>query len=413
MTSLLYRFSLKLYHLSIRLAALRNPKARKWVRGRRHVFKTLRQHAQDLEGCVWFHCASLGEFEQGRPIIEALVAERPAVPVLVTFFSPSGYDVRKNFAGATLVTYLPASSSLNARCFLRIVKPRVAVFIKYEFWYHYLVALRRSGIPLIVASANFRTDHWLFSRYAGFIARELTKATAIYAQNAESWKRLSEAGFENARLAADTRFDRVLATVTAGEEDDHVRHFTGTHFTLIAGSTWPDDEKLLVKLAEALPAIKMVIAPHEVRPDNLVRLRRLFGEASALYSEGVDGSYDARILIIDNVGILAKIYHHGQVAYIGGGFSGRLHNILEPAAFGLPVIFGPKFDRFPEAVEMIGIGAGYTVKTADDLKRIVERFVRDPKALQACAEEARQFVISNVGGTSPVVEEITAVLDRA
>jgi 3-deoxy-D-manno-octulosonic-acid transferase len=410
-TALIYRFSLKLYHLSIRLAALRTRKARAWIRGRKHVFNLLASRREELSGCVWFHCASLGEFEQGRPIIEALRTERPGIPILVTFFSPSGYEVRKHYSGATLVTYLPASSSRNARHFLRLVNPSVAVFVKYEFWYHYLVALRRLQVPLIIASANFRTKHWLFKRYASFIANELKAVRSIYAQNPESWKRLSDAGFTNAVLATDTRFDRVMATVAAEEGDALVDQFTRGRFTLIAGSTWPDDERLLAEI-DVPHSMRLIIAPHEVTRNNILRLRKLFDARTVLYSDGPEAYLQARIMIIDNVGILAKVYRYGSVAYVGGGFSGRLHNVLEPAAFGLPVIFGPKFSGFPEAVELIGIGVGYTVKDSQELKRLVDRFATNASALQAVAREARQFVASSSGGTAPVVEDILSCLER-
>ena len=404
LSAFLYGIGLALYHLSIRLASPFNAKARAWVRGRRGVLSKLRAEATSLEGCVWFHCASLGEFEQGRPIIERLKSERPDIPILVTFFSPSGFEVRKDYPVADLVTYLPAATGRNARRFLHIVKPRVAVFIKYEYWLPYLRQMARQRVPLVVASSVFQKAHWLFKWYGRAIENELKHAHRIFVQNHESWKSISDRGFSNVSLASDTRFDRVSATVQANESDELVRRFAEGHFTLVAGSTWREEERLLRDLLEEDLPLRMVIAPHVVTRENVQRLRRWFPSA-LLYSEG-DVRPGERVLIVDNVGLLSKLYRYGSLALVGGGFSGKLHNILEPAAFALPVVFGPKFHGYPEAVEMIGLGAGYPVNGITDLKRVIHRFISEPDSLSSAGREAQSFIEGNTGGTESIVGEI-------
>lgn len=409
-SALLYRFGVKLYHLSIAVAVPWNKRARKWIIGRRGVFTDLERSANDLRGCIWFHCASLGEFEQGRPIVDQLIREHPKRPILITFFSPSGFEVRKAYEGAH-VSYLPKASTRNAKRFLEIVQPLVAVFIKYEFWYHYFVALQRESIPVILSSANLRPNHWLFRWYGRFILDKLRNAHRIFVQNQDSWKHLAAKGFSNLTLAPDTRFDRVAATAQAGEDDPIVQRFAEGSFILMAGSTWQPDEKILVQLVQANQELKLVIAPHIVSRDNVERVRHAFGESTTLYSEPT--LENARVLIIDNIGILARIYRYGTLAYVGGGFSGKLHNVLEPAAFGLPTVFGPRFSNFPEAIELIGIGAGFPVSDGNELASVVGRFMQDQDFLKKSSAEAGRFVEDNTGGTQAVFQEIISLINKS
>jgi 3-deoxy-D-manno-octulosonic-acid transferase len=360
------------------LAAGFNLKAKRWVAGRKGVFARLQQEVDSSADIAWFHCASLGEFEQGRPVIEAYRAANPGHKILLTFFSPSGYEVQKGYEGADYIYYLPMDYPGNAKKFVQLVKPKVAVFVKYEFWHHFIKELNRSGTPAFVISANFRKDQHFFKWYGSWFIKTLQLLQHIYVQSEDSRVLLEKAGVTNASVGGDTRFDRVADVGEKDEELPMLSAFTKDVNVLVAGSTWPDDEQLLKELiTSGTDGVKYIIAPHEVNPSRIAGLMKALGMGAICYSEATEQKLAAaRVLVIDSVGLLSKLYKYGSLAYIGGGFNAGIHNILEPAAFGLPVLFGPRHGKFREAVELISKGGAFPVEDYATLKKGV-RFLLD------------------------------------
>ena len=332
------------------LAALRNPKARQWSEGRRNIFKRLEESISTTENIVWVHCASLGEFEQGRPIIERLKEERPELRILLTFFSPSGYEIRKNYAGADFIFYLPVDRLSYVRRFLDIVRPVAAVFVKYEFWHNYLAELHRREVPTYVVSAIFRRDSIFFRPWGGAWRRALRSFTSIYVQNEESRALLSELGINNVVIAGDTRFDRVAAIARATRQIPLIERFKGCARLFVAGSTWGPDEELLIELINQNPDIRFVVAPHEMDEERIAKLAAAIKGGAVRYTQvSEDTDFEnVQVLILNTVGILSSVYGYAEWGYIGGGFGVGIHNTLEAATFGLPIAFGPKYQKFKE-----------------------------------------------------------------
>ncbi|MCO6488090.1 MAG: 3-deoxy-D-manno-octulosonic acid transferase [Phaeodactylibacter sp.] len=413
---MLYPFAIHLYGLFLRLAALFNPKAAQWVAGRRHWRRRHRElleaNAQGGAPLVWFHCASLGEFEQGRPVIELLKAGHPEVRILLTFFSPSGYEVRKNYGGADYITYLPLDTPANARDFVALWKPAAAVFIKYEFWASHLRALRAAGIPIVLASALFRPGQLFFRWYGGFFRRLPGWFAHIFVQNESSAQLLREAGYRNFTVAGDSRVDRVLQIAGQAPSFPLAERFAGRAPVLIIGSSWPEDEAhLLPFLNEQLPPQwKAIIAPHQVDEGHI---RQIIGRLELpwqRYSEG-EKEAETRILVIDNIGLLSALYQYGRIAYIGGAFGSGLHNTLEPIAFGLPVIFGPKYQKFEEARYLVQSGGGFSVNGREELREKFTELGRE-EAWQEASRKARAYVLQNSGASEKVTVFIRSLVGR-
>ncbi|KAB7729261.1 3-deoxy-D-manno-octulosonic acid transferase [Rudanella paleaurantiibacter] len=421
MFSPLYNTSIRLYAGLLRLLAPFNPKARQWVVGRQD-WRT--QLAQKLAGntapLVWFHAASLGEFEQGRPVIEAFRAQYPAYKILLTFFSPSGYEVRKNYAGADYILYLPADTPANARDFVRLVRPQLAFFIKYEFWANYLHELRAAGVPTLSFSAIFRPGQLFFRSWGvkpvqRFYREILTCFAHILVQNEESVRLLRQIDITDVTRAGDTRFDRVAQVAAARKVIPLAATFKAGQPLLVVGSAWQADMQVLIPFLNAFEQpLKVIVAPHEIHNDEIERWRAQLKRPSVRYSALLNQTADAadsavQTLFIDNIGLLSSLYQYGEFAYIGGAFGKGLHNILEAATFGVPVFFGPNYRKFQEAVDLVAEGGAFTVA---DTVSLADAFARQyPNPAQA-AQISRAYVERNIGATAKVMEVVATLMRK-
>ena len=404
----LYNLGISLYAGGIRLAALWHGKARLWSEGRRNIFERMEAAVRPSDRIVWVHAASLGEFEQARPIIERLRAEHPEYKILLTFFSPSGYEIRKNYEGADYVFYLPADTPSNARRFLDIVHPEIAIFIKYEFWYNYLTAMQKAGTRLYLISAIFRKEQIFFKPYGGLFRRALEAFTHLFVQDENSKQLLHEIGIDAVSIAGDTRFDRVFTIASNAKNLPEIERFAQNMPVFIAGSTWPPDEELLLTLIERYPSVKFIIAPHEIHASRIEKLRTAIHRPSLRYTELTPESdlAHAEVLFIDTIGLLSSVYRYGTWGYIGGGFGAGIHNTLEAATFGLPLAFGPRYEAFKEAKELIAAGGAKSISTADELIQWFDPLFKSPEATQQTGDICRQYVIKHKGATQQIIDEI-------
>lgn len=415
---LAYGAGLSLYGAGIAVASLFNEKAAKLARGQRETWDRLRRELPAGSRPVWVHCASLGEFEQGRPLIERIRAERPDVKILLTFFSPSGYEIRKNYAGADVVCYLPLDRPGAAARFLDIVNPRLAVFVKYELWRGYLKELNRRSVPSLLISANFRADQRFFRKSGSWYAQWLRWLTHIYVQTPESSRLLAGIGIENVTVAGDTRFDRVADIRKAAERIDVLDRFAGrkgeeghSRPVFIAGSSWPADEEVYAGWLASHPTVKAVIAPHEFDSPRLAKLKTLFGSESVLKSEAEVNPElldKARILIMDCFGLLSSAYAYADVAYVGGGFGVGIHNINEAAAFGIPVIFGPNHSKFVEAEELKVLGGGFSVSGEEGFRQIADKLLFDSAEREKRGHWAGEYIEEKIGATEKIWKDIAS-----
>src|SRR6056297_2531624 len=357
----LYYIIIQGFNLLTRIASVFNHKARLFVNGRKNIFKELREFSNGQK-VAWFHCASLGEFEQGRALIEKLKQEYPNYRILLTFFSPSGYEIRKDYKFADHVTYLPLDTPQNAHKFIKLVKPDKAFFIKYEFWYFFLRELKNSHVDTYLVSGIFRKDQYFFKWYGKGFRKMIDWFDYIFVQDKPSYDLLQSYDYKNIALSGDTRLDRVIELVNNAKEMPLIETFKQNQLLLVAGSTWPKDDELLIKFyKEHQKPFKMIIAPHEVHSSNINRLIDNLKEYNIIkYSDANKNNISkADVLIIDSIGLLSALYRYGEFAYIGGGFGKGIHNLLEAATYGIPVIFGPNYQKFKEAHELINLGGGF------------------------------------------------------
>lgn len=384
-----------------------NTKAKAFNQGRAHIFARLKsQLSANTAPLIWVHCASLGEFEQGRPVIERLKKEFPNYKILLTFFSPSGYEVRKNYNQADYIFYLPWDTYRNASQFINVTKPALAIFVKYEFWYHYATQLKNRNIPLLSVSSIFRDDQLFFKGYGTFYRKILKRFTYFFVQNDESVRLLKSVGINNCTKAGDTRFDRVNELVRTGGDLPIAAQFKGNDKLMVIGSCWPEDLDVLVPfINENYQHIKFIIAPHEIDEPFLTSLEQGLNAVKLRYSKAdTKNPADAQVLIIDNVGILGRLYRYGEFAYIGGAFGKGLHNILEAACYGIPIFFGNKsYQKFQEAVDLINRGGAFEVVDYLDFKTKYETVTLPQNFLLAC-EVTRQYVEENLGATDKVMQ---------
>lgn len=403
---ILYHLVIRMYLAVVYTSALFLKKSRDWTQGRKGLFRQMRQVAGHQKPLVWFHCASLGEFEQGRPVIERFREEFPAYTILLTFYSPSGYQIRKSYKGADYVFYLPADTCSNAKMFLDLWKPDIAVFIKYEYWYNFLHALRKRNIPVVVVSAIFQPGQHFFRPFGGWFRKHLRDVSHFFVQDQQSEELLRGIGISRLTLSGDTRFDRVMAIARNPADIRLLEAFTKGHPILIAGSTWEADEHLLAQIwRERTLPLKMLIAPHQIHEEAIRRLANQFGAHTRRFSELKDAvPQDTEVLIIDSIGMLSQLYRYGDVAYIGGGFGKGIHNILEAATFGLPVIFGPRYQTFREAVDLIERGGAFSVQTAKDASEILQTLLDDKAFRQHAAATCIQYVSEKAGATDQVMD---------
>ena len=421
MISSFYNLSIRLYQLALQLAAPFHPKARLAVSGRRNLLETIMQQLADNQQPVaWFHAASLGEFEQGRPVIEAFREQYPNYTILLTFFSPSGYEVRKTYAGADYIFYLPLDTADNARQFVEAVNPRIAFFIKYEFWYNYLRELHGRHVPIIGFSVIFRPSQVFFKPWGGFYRRFLRYFDHLLVQNQESADLLRSIGIMNATLAGDTRFDRVRQLVDNRKEIPVAAAFKDDTPLLVIGSAWQTDMDVLIPFLNAFDKpLKVIIAPHEIHDDEIERWRGQLNGPSVRYSEIQSSGFNHSTiqsfthLLIDNIGMLSSLYQYGEFAYVGGAFGKGLHNILEAATYGMPVFFGPNHRKFQEAVDLVRDGGAFSVQDTGEFSLIFSRLYEDAAACSKAGELASDYVTSNTGATSKVMEVAKGVISQS
>lgn len=402
----LYRLGIAVFSLLMRIAAFWHPKAKLWVQGRQHLLDRIARETQGWDSSAWFHFASLGEFEQGRPVMEALKKNRPELKILVTFFSPSGYEIRKDYSGADKVFYLPIDTPRNAATFIRLIKPEMAVFTKYEYWFFYFRELYRQEIPLYMISSIFRPDQVFFKWYGSLHRQMLTYVKHFFVQNKESKNLLSHLGFQNTSLAGDTRFDRVAALSQHPKKIKEVAEFCEDSKVLVAGSTWPEDEARLAELLLQHPNWKLILAPHEVDEAHIQAILQRFPEGQAIrFSKLETQNSKPQTLVIDTIGLLSSLYAYGDIAYIGGGFGKGIHNTLEAATYGIPIIFGPNYQKFQEAKDLISEGAGFSIANAEELTDTFQQLT-DASYRKKAGNKAKHYVQSRVGATEIILKQL-------
>jgi len=403
-----YNIIIYIYLLGVALLSLFNEKVRKMWQGERRALSTIREHLDPDAKYVWFHAASLGEFEQGRPLMEQLRRDHPEYKILLTFFSPSGYEVRKDYAGADIICYLPLDTIRNARRFLRTIRPVMAFFIKYEFWYNYLHILRHRGIPVYSVSSIFRPDQVFFRWYGRQYAHVLRCFTHFYVQNDESRQLLAKIGITDVTIVGDTRFDRVLHIKEAARELPLVHQFKADSPCFIAGSSWQPDEHIFIPWLNDHPHWKAVIAPHVIDADHLAAIEQQFsGRKVVRYTEETpDNVRDADVLLDNCFGLLSSIYRYADVTYVGGGFGVGIHNTLEAAVWDVPVIFGPNNQRFQEAQGLKASGGGIEIGSASDFQRVMQGMVDNPDVMRQLGEHAGDYVQRHAGATRKVLSEV-------
>jgi len=403
----IYQISIYLYAVAIKLAAPFNPKAKQWINGRKNIFIQLKKTIAASDQIYWFHCASLGEFEQGKPIIDAIKNKHPNIKILVTFFSPSGFEMRKNYKNADYIFYLPLDTKKNAQKFIQIIQPQKAFFIKYEFWYNYLFELNKNKIPTYLISGVFRKEQLFFKSYGALYKKMLPLFTCFFVQNETPKVLLKSIGFINTITTGDTRIDRVYENSLTPKNVPLIKSFKGNKPLFILGSSWQKEEEIISEFISATKKnYKYIIAPHDISSAHIKKIETLLKSDFIKYSEAnSENIKNVKTLIIDNIGLLSNIYQYTDIAFIGGGFSGSLHNILEPASFGNALLFGPKHNKFHEAEELIKQKAAFEIKDIDDLLAILNHLETDGK-LNNTQLASSSYIKNGVGATTLILNEL-------
>ncbi len=406
MGKLLYNIILQLYHWGIRVASFFNPKAKQWVEGRKDWQQAM-QTAQ-LSNVVWVHSASLGEFEQARPLIEKIKKDRPEKDIVISFFSPSGYEIRKNYPLASKVCYLPIDSQQNAQAFLDLLNPSLIIWIKYDFWYHYLVESQKRHIPLILVAGIFRPNQFYFKSYGRFMQEALNAFTQMFVQNKSSFDLLQQHQFQQIQIAPDTRFDRVYQNAQSPQNIPIVEKFKFNKPLFVAGSTWDKDIEVLLPLIKQYQnEIQFLIAPHEINEGAMRSLQEKLGPQTLRFTQVKEQDVKvANVLILDTIGLLSAAYQYANFAYIGGGFGKGIHNILEAAVFEIPVFFGPKHQKFQEAKDLLSLNAVFAVQNAKELLTYFEA-TKTAEKQKEIKQKLAKYVANNVGGTQQIYEYLT------
>lgn len=408
----MYSLIIHLYAFFIELISPFHKKARLMRLGQWKTNGILREKIDRNAKYIWFHASSLGEFEQGRPLIEKIKAEHPEYKILLTFFSPSGYEVRKNYGGADVVCYLPFDTPYRVKKFLDLSKPVMAIFIKYEFWDNYLSELKRRNIPVYIVSAIFRKEQLFFKWYGGMYRKVLSYFTHIFVQDDASRELLSKYGVTNVSVFGDTRFDRVQDVYKNTKQVPMVELFVNNNrsdnqLTMVAGSSWQQDEEVYLNYFNEHPELKLIIAPHEIHKDHLMHIESMLKRPSIRLSEATEKDIKGKsCLIVDSFGLLSSIYRYGDLAYIGGGFGAGIHNVLEAAVYGIPVIFGPKYQKFKEARDLLQVGGAFSITDEKAFESKMEELSTYRDLLEAAGAAAGDFVKSNIGATNKIIASI-------
>ncbi len=413
MALLFYNIFIRLYIFGIRIASIRSNKAALWLKGRQNIFLKLKNWKDQLnenEKIIWFHCASLGEFEQGRPLIENIKINYPNYKILLTFFSPSGFEIRKNYHQVDAVFYLPADTKSNASLFIDTLNPSLVIWVKYEYWYYFLTTLKQKNIPVVLVSGIFRKSQPFFKWYGKIWRKILIGFSQIFVQDVRSVQLLKAYNLDsNVVIAGDTRFDRVISIAENNNNlPKSLLEYCTNKKVIVAGSTWEEDEELIVHYAKIHPDIKFIIAPHEIDSERLHDIRKLFSD-SVLYSDFIQNNEDAQVIIIDNIGLLSSLYKIADIAYIGGGFnSSGIHNILEAAVYGKPIIFGPVYEKFSEAVALVDSEAAFSVENALELEMILDKLFKESHLNTNASQKSRSYVYENSGATNIIIQFLQA-----
>jgi 3-deoxy-D-manno-octulosonic-acid transferase len=411
--NVIYNILVHIVKFLLPVVALFSKKIKLFTQGRKETFSKLSVIKQD-DNVVWFHAASLGEFEQGRPIIERIKKEYTNYKIVVTFFSPSGYEVRKNYKGADVICYLPLDTKSNMRRFIEQIHPTVAVIIKYEFWPNLLKELKNTNTKTILVSGIFRKDQQFFKSSGSWMRESLSTFNHFFVQNQESKKLLNSVNFNNVTVSGDTRFDRVYEILQQDNSLDFIEEFKNGEYTVVAGSTWKEDEELIVNYINnaASKEEKFIIAPHNIHQKQIEELKNSINKKTVLYSEKDNKNLsDYQVFIADTIGILTKIYSYADVAYVGGGLATGLHNILEPATYGVPIIFGGnKYEKFQEAIDLTTLNGAKTVTNKEELNSIFASLKNSDAKRKEMGEITKQYVIKNIGATNMVMSYLTKKL---
>ncbi|MDW8849887.1 glycosyltransferase N-terminal domain-containing protein [Flavobacterium sp. MMLR14_040] len=406
----LYNLVISIAGFFLKIVALFSPKIKLFIDGRKNVFSILEEKIKATDKTIWFHSASLGEYEQGLPVIEKIKEKYPSHKIVVTFFSPSGYEVRKNNTVADVTIYLPLDTKKNAKRFLKLVHPEKAFFIKYEFWLNYLKELETSKTPTYLISGIFRDSQMFFKWYGGFYRKALKAFTYFFVQNESSKQKIEAIGFNNVIVSGDTRFDRVNAILERDNSLDYIEKFKNNQTTIVIGSSWPKDEALIAEYINQAPNdVKFIIAPHNIKTEQISNLKSQITKSSVLFSE--KNNHDLSnysVFIIDTIGLLTKIYSYGTIAYVGGGFGNPgIHNILEPATFGIPIIIGPNFSNFAEAVELVKLKGCTVISNSNELKHGFDQLVNDKNFLKEKGQICKSYIQDNTGATNTIMKIVS------
>jgi 3-deoxy-D-manno-octulosonic-acid transferase len=410
--SILYNLFINGVSVLIKLITPFHPKLKLFVDGRNQTFSILKEKIEPQDRVIWFHCASLGEFEQGRPVIEKAKQLYPTHKIAISFFSPSGYEVRKNYEKADAVVYLPLDTNKKVQEFIELLHPEIAIFVKYEFWPNLLNQLKEKNIPTILISGIFRKNQMFFKNYGRWMRDKLQLFSHFFVQDENSKKLLNSIGFENVTVSGDTRFDRVFEIVNQDNQLHFLDDFKNNQYTLVAGSTWPDDEKLLINYINnrASSEEKFIIAPHHINPIAIQKLQKDILGKSVLFSNYQQNELkNAQVFIVDTIGILTKVYSYADVAYVGGGFTNGIHNILEPATFGVPIVIGPRYQKFKEAKDLVAINSCLVAQHPIEFEKILLQ-LRTTNNNQEMGQRASTYIQSNIGATNLIMSYMIKVI---
>lgn len=404
----LYNFAISLLGIAVQILAIFNQKLALFVKGRKETFPKLLSSIGSDDKSIWMHCASLGEFEQGRPLLEALRKSKPDYKIILSFFSPSGYEVRKGYEGADVVVYLPIDSPSNSRKFIELAHPDIAIFVKYEFWPNILRVLKEKSIETILVSGIFREDQLFFKPYGGWMKKSLGSFSHFFVQNKSSKTLLENIGITNVSISGDTRFDRVANILEQKNTLGFLEDFVKDQVVLVAGSTWSSDESYLVNFINKNmhKNLRCIIAPHNINSKEILKLKKALTCTTSMYSEGALKK-DAKVFIVDTVGILTKIYSYADIAYVGGGFDKEgVHNVLEPAVFGIPLVIGPIYDKFEEAKELVELQGCLVAHSDTDLSNHLSKLIEKEKYRDQLGEITKTYIKNHLGATKTILDYI-------